>query len=517
MLRNTSELMEKIDLLWKVFWSERIFNPLTIIEQITYLLFMKRIDNLDIKNKIDAQFADEFYASQFDGTFIIPGSAEEVEKETLRWSYFKQMPAEEMFYHVQQKVFPFLRELSGEVSPFTKYMKNAAFIIPKASLLVDAIKIIEEIFQEIEKHADEGVDIEGGVYEILLKDIATAGKNGQFCTPRHIIKLITELVEPQFGHHIADPACGSGGFLLGGYQYILTQLCKQKEEPKIDANGFIRSPMNDLLAEDVKKTLGESLFGYDIDVTMVRLGLMNLMMHGIDMPNIDYKDALYKEGQDEKKFDIIMTNPPFTGSIDKGEISGNLKLNTTRAELLFIERTFNMLKVGGTAGIIVPQRVLFGTSEADIEVRKLLVEQSELKAVITMPMGVFKPYAGVGTAILIFTKGRNTQQVWFYEMQADGYSLDNKRNKLEGEGDLQDIVHKYKNRDFKTDINKTAKHFFISKKEIVENKYDLYSTSYKEDVFEFVDYEKPSLILQKLHTIEKEIVTGISELGDLIK
>lgn len=521
MLQSNSGLKKQIDQLWDKFWSGGISNPLTAIEQITYLLFMKRIDDLDMKNKADAQFTGDPYTSKFDGTFIIPGSKEEVEKETLRWSYFKLMPAEEMLSHVQIKVFPFLKELSGETSPFTMHMKNAVFIIPKASLLVEAIKIIEEIFKEIEKDATDGgqtfQDIQGDVYEVLLSEIATAGKNGQFRTPRHIIKLITDLVDPQLGHRIADPACGSAGFLLGAYQYIVTQLNKKKEEFQPDEDGFIRNSVNGLLTDDIKSILEESLFGYDIDVTMVRLGLMNLMMHGIDMPYIDYKDTLSKGYNEENQFDIIMANPPFTGSIDKGDINENLKLNTTKTELLFIERIFNMLKLGGTAGIIVPQGVLFGASKAFVEARKILIEKSELKAVITMPSGVFKPYAGVSTAILIFTKGGETEQVWFYDMQADGYSLDDKRNKLEGYGDLQDIVYKYKKRDFKTDVDKTAKHFFIPKKEIVENKYDLSLTRYKEDVFEFVEYEAPSLILQKLQNIENEIVRGISELGELIK
>lgn len=521
MLQGNSSLKKKIDQLWDKFRREGIFDPLTAVEQITYLLFMKRIDDLDIKNIADTKFTCESYTSKFDGVFIIPGSKEEVKKETLRWSYFKQLPAEEMLSHVQLKVFPFLKELSGEITLFTKHMKNAVFIIHEASLLVGIVKFIEEVFQEIEKSANKKgqtpQDIQGDVYEMLLSKIFTAGKNGQFRTPRHIIKLITELVDPQLGHRIADPAFGSGGFLLDAYQYIITQLSKQKEELQPDEDGFIRDSVSGLLTGDVKKLLDKSLFGCDIDVTMVRLGLMNLMMHGIDMPYIDCKDTLSKGYNKENQFDIIMANPPFTGIIDKSEINSNLKLNTTKTELLFIERIFNMLKKGGTAGIIVPQGILFGTGKAYVEARKILIEKSKLKAVITMPSGVFKPYAGVSTAILIFTKGGETKQVWFYDMQADGYSLNGKHTKLEGYGDLQDIIHKYKKRDYKTDIDRTGKHFFIPKTEIVEQNYNLSLASYKEDVFEFVEYEAPSLILQKLHTIENEIVKGISELGELIK
>ncbi|MEG6512508.1 N-6 DNA methylase [Desulforamulus ruminis] len=543
MLQNNPILKNKIEQLWDKFWSGGISNPLTAIEQITYLLFMKRLDDIDLKKKADAVFIGEPYPSKFEGYWIPPEHVfkldenkpveeaerekEEkerpfrVDKETLRWSHFSHWHAEEMLSHIQTKVFPFLKELNGETSPFTKHMKNAVFIIPKPSLLVEAVKIIDEIFEEIEKDADEKgqafQDIQGDVYEYLLSEIATAGKNGQFRTPRHIIKLIAELVAPQLGQRIADPACGTGGFLLGAYLYIVTQLDKHKDTLQPDEDGFIRNSVSSLLTEDVIKILEKSLYGYDIDVTMVRLGLMNLIMHGLDNPNIDYKDTLSKGYDDEDgRYNIVMANPPFTGSIDKADINESLQLPTTKTELLFVERIFNILKIGGTAGVIVPQGVLFGSGKAFVQVRRKLIEDCELKAVITMPSGVFKPYAGVSTAILIFTKGGETEKVWFYEMQSDGYSLDDKRTKLNGYGDLQDIVIQYKRRDLREESDRTKKFFFVPKSEIVAENYDLSMSRYKKIVFEEIKYEKPAVILAKLKTMESEIDQELSALEEML-
>ncbi|OME91848.1 DNA methyltransferase [Paenibacillus amylolyticus] len=521
MLQNNSILKSKIDQLWNKFWSGGISNPLTAIEQITYLLFMKRLDDLDIKRISDAEFTGEHYTSKFDGEFTIPGTKLKVDKQTLRWSHFRRMSADEMLSHVQLKVFPYLKLLNGDESPFTHHMKNAVFIIEKPALLVEAISTIEEIFAEIEKDANRGgqafQDIQGDVYEMLLSEIAAAGKNGQFRTPRHIIKLIAELVEPQLGNRIADPACGTGGFLLGAYQYMVTQLDKNRRNLEPDEDGFIRNSVSGLLTKEVSDILNDSLYGYDIDVTMVRLGLMNLMMHGVDTPHIDYKDTLSKGFTESNNYQIIMANPPFTGSIDKGDINESLKLGTTKTELLFIENIYNLLKMGGTAGVIVPQGVLFGSGKAFIEARKILIEKCELKAVISMPSGVFKPYAGVSTAILIFTKGGETENVWFYDMKDDGYSLDDKRSKLEGFGDLQDIVLKYKNRDQNGESDRKKKFFFVSKKEIVaDKKYNLSIGTYKLDMDDEVEYENPILILEKLNTMESEINKELIELKGML-
>lgn len=534
MLQNNPELRGKIEQLWNKFWSGGISNPLTAIEQITYLLFMKRLDELDLKRQSDAEFTGESYQSKFVGTWIPPeyrARREEndsdadwarkredekryaIDRCRLRWSEFKRMQAEEMLQHVQSKVFPFLKDLNGAESNFTHHMKNAVFIIPKPMLLVEAVKTIDEIFEVMERdsriNGQAFQDIQGDVYEMLLSEIATAGKNGQFRTPRHIIKLMADLVQPQLGHKIADPACGSGGFMLGAYQYIVTQLairaCTKNLVP--DEDGFVRTSVAASLTADAQKILQESLWGYDIDATMVRLGLMNLMMHGIDEPHIDYQDTLSKGYNEEGEYHIVMANPPFTGSIDKGDINENLQLATTKTELLFVENIYRLLKIGGTACVIVPQGVLFGSGGAFKTLRQLLVERCDLKAVITLPSGVFKPYAGVSTAILLFTKVYGakdkvdrpaTEQVWFYEMQADGYSLDDKRSKQEGYGDLQDIVAKYHARHTATDTGRTAQCFRVPRSEIEAEGYDLSLSRYKKDVFEEVHYDAPGVILDRL-------------------
>ena len=525
MLQNNPDLQSAIKRLWDKFWSSGISNPLTAIEQITYLLFMKRLDELDHKRQDEGETSGEKYISKFAGTWIPPEErnrpvAEQhpIDKRTLRWSEFKKLQPEEMLQHVRDKVFPFLKDLNGAESNFTHHMKNAVFIIPKSALLVEAVKAIDEIFEMMKRDSQEKgqafQDIQGDVYEFLLSEIATAGKNGQFRTPRHIIKLLADLVQPQLGQRIADPACGTGGFLLGAYQYILTQLSLSQNLKRDnskgsthDEDGFFRTSVTAALTKKARILLQESLYGYDIDATMVRLGLMNLMMHGIDEPHIDYQDTLSKSYSEETKYDIVLANPPFTGSIDRGDINENLKLSTTKTELLFVENIYRLLKKGGTACVIVPQGVLFGSGKAFKELRQTLVERCDLKAVITLPSGVFKPYAGVSTAILLFSKVFGpgdkiskpaTDYVWFYEMSSDGYSLDDKRNKLEGYGDLQDIIQKYHSRDEASDTDRTAKCFMVPRIDIEAENYDLSLSRYKEEIFEEVQYEQPEAILERL-------------------
>ncbi len=539
LINSNPQIASKINDLWQKFWSGGISNPLTAIEQITYLLFMKKLDENDLEELSKSEFSGDPYKSKFQGVYVLPqdrpkpGATKKeiaeiektkgVDKNSLRWSQFKRIaPTENMLSYVQQYVFPFIKELDQEDASFTKHMANAVFIIPKPSLLKEAIDTIDTIYLEMEKDANEKgqdfQDIQGDVYEMLLSEIAAAGKNGQFRTPRHIIKLLVELVDPQLGHRIADPACGTGGFLLGAYQYMITQLDKEKDKKEPDEDGFIRSSRSALLTEDVKGILGKSLHGYDIDQTMVRLGLMNLMMHGIESPQIDYKDTLSKSYTENAQYKIVLANPPFTGNIDKGDINEELALKTTKTELLFIERIYNMLEMGGTAGIVVPQGVLFGTGGAFVDARKLMIEKSELKAVITAPSGVFKPYAGVSTALLIFTKGGTSENVWFYDMESDGYTLDDKRKKQEGNGDLQDIVLKFKQRNSELETDRKAKHFFVPIKEIVDNNFDLSITRYRDYVFDKIVYEKPDVILKKLigeNGLEKEIIKKLEELKQL--
>jgi len=554
MLQNNATLKSNISSLWNTFWSGGISNPLTAIEQITYLMFMKRLDELDAKRVKDTDWTGDAFVSKFSGTYVPyvdeslyqindKMTTEEIEKieatlkkakqpkskDQLRWSFFKTMaPADKMLEHVRYNVFPFVKALNGGTSPFTKHMANAVFIIEKPSLLVEAVKQIEEIFKEIAKDANEGghafQDIQGDVYEMLLSEIATAGKNGQFRTPRHIIKLMSELVEPKLGMRIADPACGTGGFLLGAYQYIISDLVRQKDPSKLikDSDGFKRGTFSAVLTEEVKKILEDSFFGYDIDITMVRLGLMNLMMHGIDNPHIDYKDTLSKTFNEDASYDIIMANPPFTGSIDKGDINESLKLETTKTELLFVERIYTMLKMGGVAAIIVPQGVMFSKGKAFMQLREKLVEEAELNAVIAMPSGVFKPYAGVSTSILIFTKGGETEHTWFYEMKNDGYELNDRRPEkykdgdIRDYGDLHDIIDKYRNRNHNVETDRTAQHFFVPKKEIAENGYELTISKYQVQVFEEIEYKDPALIFGELEKLEETIQAELKNLKEMI-
>lgn len=521
MLQLNATLKALIDKLWNRFWSGGISNPLSAIEQITYLLFMKQLDKLDLEREGNPSFN-----SRFSGYFFLPHDTDKknpIDKSTLRWSYFKKMEADLMLPHVQQNVFPFIKSLNGADSPLTRHMSNAVFLIPTANLLQGAIVIIEDIFLEIERDAyEEGhlfQDIQGDVYEMLLNEISSAGKNGQFRTPRHIIKLVSELVNPQLGERICDPACGTAGFLLDAYHYIITQRAKtsaKKGQVFVpDDDGFVRSNIRGLLTQKDKHTLEQCLHGYDFDATMVRLALMNLMMHGIDNPRVDYNDTLSKGFTEVGEYDVIMANPPFTGSIDKGDINESLQLNTTKTELLFLERIFTLLKVGGTAGVIIPQGVLFGIGGAFVETRRTLVEDCELKAVISLPSGVFKPYAGVATAILIFTRGDRTENTWFYQLKNDGLTLDDKRQRCEG-SELPDVVEQWKHRDPNQSSDRKAQHFFVSVNELRQNQYDLSFNRYHVAEQDETVYEEPKLILQKLKILENEIQQGITELEGIL-
>jgi type I restriction enzyme M protein len=515
----TQNMKSLISSLWDKFWSGGISNPLTAIEQISYLLFMRRLDEMDTKLKSDAEFTGENYQSIFQGKFTIPNTKESVDRATLRWSYFKQMEGGEMLKHVQLKVFPFVKQVNGRNTVFTTHMEDAVFIIPKASLLVEAVNIIDKLYEEIEKGMQGGQtfhDTQGDMYEFLLAEIATAGKNGQFRTPRHIIQMICELVDPKMSELISDPACGTGGFLLGAYQHILTHYTSKNRLQK-DENGFMRGTLADKLTDQRLWTQlkEKTLYGYDFDSTMVRIGLMNLILHGISYPNITRKDTLSKNYNEDNKYDVILANPPFKGSIDEGDINEGLSLDTTKTELLFVNRIINSLRIGGRAGVIVPDGVLFGSSRAHKDLRKMLIEKCELQGVISIPSGVFKPYAGVSTAVLVFVKGGTTEKIWFYDMQSDGYSLDDKRERIDI-NDLPDIVKEWKARHKTKDDDRKAKHFFVSVKEVIGNDYDLSINSYKEINYKPPKYDKPEKILSNIEEIEKDIQKGIKDLKGLL-
>lgn len=516
-----AEIKSKVADLWDKFWSGGISNPLNAIEQITYLLFIKQLDKHDQEQQRNAEFLGTTYESIFKGEFLLPGEDEGkgIDKERLRWSNFSRIPADDMYNLMQMKVFPFIKQLGGEKSFFTKHMQNAVLMIPSSRMLTEAVKTVEEIYKELNKE-QRFIDAQGDLYEYLLGELNTAGKMGQFRTPTHIIELIVELVEPKLGHKIADPACGTAGFLLGAYKYILTQFTSDTER-NVDENGFIRGSIADKLVDDKMKTLlaEDTVYGFDIDPTMIRVGLMNLMMHGISQPKIDYTDTLSKNYNQDNFYDIVLANPPFTGRIDSGFLNDSFTLKTRKSELLFLERIYKMLRIGGTAGVIVPQGVLFGSDNASKDLRRILIEKCELRAVVSMPSGVFKPYAGVATAILIFTKGGETRDVWFYDMQSDGKSLDDKRSDLTNSdgtrnyGDLHDIISEFRKKEKSSD--RTNRHFLVTKVEIIDNGYDLSINKYREEVYEEIVYEKPEIILDKLEQLENKIQQGIKNIKEL--
>ena len=522
----STTIRSKVDALWDRFWSGGIANPLTAIEQISYLLFMRRLDEADRQQKKNAEFAGRKYVSLFEGKYTGLDNVE-ISKDSLRWSQFRHLPAEEMLRVVRDRVFPFIKQLGSDNAehPFAKAMQDAVFILPKASLLVEATGIIDEIYTEIEREQTGGQtfqDTQGDLYEYLLSEIATSGKNGQFRTPRHVIQMMCCLVDPTLGDRICDPACGTGGFLLGAYQHIISQHTSEQHR-EIDENGLERGSLGDKLSNPkLWQTLREEmLFGYDFDTTMVRIGAMNLLLHGIDRPNLGYADTLSKRFTEKSLYNVVLANPPFKGSIDKGDIHEELSLKTTKTELLFVNRIINLLDIGGRAGVIVPDGVLFGSSNAHKALRKMLLEECELQAIVSMPSGVFKPYAGVSTAVLVFVKGGKTERVWFYDMEADGYSLDDKRDKIEA-NDIPDVVTQWKAWDHGKEAaradfeDRKAKAFYVPVEEIVENGYDLSINRYKEIEYEEVEYDPPKVILQQLRELEDEIRKDLDELEGML-
>jgi type I restriction enzyme M protein len=515
----TPTLRSKIDSLWDKFWSGGIANPLTAMEQISYLLFMRRLDAVDRKRQEDAEWLGRPYASLFAGVYT-GVDRQDHPKTELRWSHVRHLPGDEMLPQVRDNVFPFLKNLGGDDSQFSRYMQDAVFIIPKPSLLVEAVGIIDDIYTEIERERQENGqtfhDTQGDLYERLLSEISTAGKNGQFRTPRHIIQMICALVDPKLGDLICDPACGTGGFLLGAYQHILTAHTSPALR-HVDENGMERGLVGDQLTDERQWTvLRERTFhGYDFDTTMVRIGLMNLLLHGIDTPNLGYMDTLSKKYDERDRYDVVLANPPFKGSIDKSDINEDLRLATTKTELLFVNRMINLLRIGGRAGVIVPEGVLFGSSKAHRDLRKMLVDECELQAVVSMPAGVFRPYAGVSTGVIVFVKGGKTENVWFYDMTADGYSLDDKRDKV-AENDIPDVIARWQKRNPAADVDRAAKAFCLPVKEIRDHNYELSVSRYKLTNHVEQHYEPPSVILERLQALEADIQQDLEELEGLL-
>ena len=478
-----SELKSKINLLWDKFWSGGISNPLQAIEQMSYLIFMKRLEDGDVSREQNSKLLKEKHQSIFK------------ENDDYKWSKWTQMSAEKMLEHVRDKVFPFLRKLNGgEKSVYSKYMKDASFTIPTASLLAEAVKINNDMHIK-----EQNRDTQGDLYEYLLGQLQTSGKNGQFRTPRHIIKMMTEILEPKYGDKICDPACGTAGFLVASYEHILRN---NTSKELLRAGNFAGDKLDENQWEILRE---ETFYGYDFDQTMTRISLMNLMMHGISSPNIDQKNTLSKRYDESNYYDVVLANPPFKGSIDESEIGENFRTKTKKTELLFLELMFNLLRNGGRCSVIVPDGVLFGNSNAHKNIRELLLERCNLNAVISMPSGVFKPYAGVSTAVLLFTKGEPTKEVWFYEMENDGFSLDDKRTKIDKD-DIPEIIERFKNRHKEDNKDRKKKHFFVPIKEIKDNNYDLSISKYKEIEYEEIKYEKPEIIKKRILDLEKNII-----------
>ena len=491
-----AELKSKINQLWDKFWSGGISDPLVAITQMSYLIFMKRLEDEDISRQQDAQLSGKQYESIFK------------DNANCKWSEWTNLPANQILDTVRDKVFPFLRTLGGEDSLYSQYMKDAVFTIPTPSLLIEAVKIINDM-----QIKEQNRDAKGDLYEHLLSELKTAGKNGQFRTPRHIIKMMVSLIDPKIGDNICDPACGTAGFLIAAYEHILKKNTS-KEFVKIDELGNEYGFKGDKLDKRQWNLLLEHAFyGYDFDSTMVRISLMNMMMHGIERPNIKQKNTLStRYNQEKNHYDTVLANPPFKGYINEAEISKEFAITTKKTEILFLELMYNILSSGGRCAVIVPDGILFGNSRAHRKIRKKLLEECRLDAVISMPSGVFKPYAGVSTAVLVFTKGEPTKKVWFYDMKADGYSLDDKRTFMDGKGDIPDIINNFDKRDIEQFEDRKANCFFVSIEEIKANDYDLSISKYKEIEYEEVVYEEPEVIKQKILELENKIAETLQEI-----
>ena len=497
----TGELKNKIDGLWNVLATGGLTNPLEVIEQITYLMFIHDLDETDNKNAKECAMLGLPFKSIFAGEIEVGDRT--IDGQQLKWSTFRDLPANKMYSIVQEWVFPFIKNLhSDKNSAYSKYMDDAIFKLPTPLILSKVVDCLDEIYALMGKTNE--ADIRGDVYEYLLSKISTAGRNGQFRTPRHIIRMMVELMDPKPGETICDPACGTCGFLVGASDYL-----RERYRNEILMN-----------KENREHYMNHMFYGFDMDRTMLRIGAMNMMTHGVESPFIEYRDSLSDQNIDNDKYSLILANPPFKGSLDADSVSSDLLkvTKTKKTELLFLALFLRTLKVGGRCACIVPDGVLFGSSNAHKQIRKTLIENNRLEAVISMPSGVFKPYAGVSTGILIFTKTGygGTDKVWFYDMKADGYSLDDKRTVVK-ENDIPDIIERFNNLDKEVERKRTEQSFFVDKEEIVENDYDLSINKYKEAIYEKVEYPPTSEILADIETLNKEIEKNLEELKALLK
>jgi type I restriction enzyme M protein len=463
----TGELKNKVDKIWDIFWSGGITNPLEAIDQFTYLLFIKSLDNVKFKQ-------------------IFPK-----DKQYLRWDIFKNRRAEEMYRIVSEEVFPFIRGIQeNRNSAYSKCMSDAVFKIPSPLMLVKIVAAIDKL------DLKDG-DSEGDLYEYLLSKIAVSGTNGQFRTPRHIISLMVKLIKPVPKDVIVDPAMGTAGFLVGAEEYL-----------RENYGGSFKDDFNNNMFN-----------GFEMDRTMLRIASMNMMLHGVENPNIEYRNSLSKENKYREKYTAIITNPPFKGSLDYEAVSPELLkvTKTKKTELLFLALFLKILKTGGRCASVVPKGVLFGSTKGHRDMKMEIIDNNKLEAVISMPSGIFKPYAGISTSIIIFTKTGvgKTDKVWFYDMKSDGFSLDDKRVPL-ADNDIPDIIARFNNLKNEIGRKRTDQSFFVPVEEIRKNDYDLSINRYREVEYREIHYDEPKVILGKIKKLEKEIADGIDELGKMI-
>ena len=496
----TGELKNRIDGLWDIFAAGGLVNPLDVIEQVTYLMFIRDLDDTDNLRAKESAMLGLPHKSIFAGEVQV--GERTIAGDQLKWSVFHDFPAGKMYSVMQEWVFPFIKNLHGDKnSAYSKYMDDAIFKLPTPLLLSKVVDCLDDIYNQMAQIQD--TDIRGDVYEYLLSKISQSGRNGQFRTPRHIIRMMVELMQPRPDDVICDPACGTSGFLVAAGEYL-----KDKHKEEI----FFNKQKKD-------HYMNHMFFGYDMDRTMLRIGAMNMMTHGVDNPFIEYRDSLSDQNPDKEKYSLILANPPFKGSLDADTVSADLLkvCKTKKTELLFLALFLRMLKVGGRGAVIVPDGVLFGSSTAHKAIRKELVDGNRLEAVISMPSGVFKPYAGVSTGILIFTKTGHggTDKVWFYDMTADGLSLDDKRTPT-AENDIPDIIARFHDLQNEENRQRTEKSFFVPKTEIVENGYDLSINKYKKTEYKAVEYAPTAQILAELQELEAEIAKGLKELEGML-
>ncbi len=508
----TGAIKNKVDKIWTDIWAGGITNPLTVIEQLTYLMFIRSLDEKEMENEaFEAEGGIEMDK-------IFPQSES---GQSMRWSKFKNNDPRDIYAIMSQRIFPAIKSLKNghlpdfneqgemieiqsnddqaaqENTAFARYMEDAMFLIPTPQVLQKIITGLDDLYE----HDIADLDMQGDLYEYMLGKLATAGQNGQFRTPKHIREMMVELLQPTPDDTICDPACGTAGFLVSAAEYIR------------------RHYEDTMTSEQWEHFAGGAFNGFDTDRTMLRISAMNLMLHSISNPDIDYKDSVSKQNEISDRYTMCLANPPFKGTVDAESINDNLKAvtNTKKTELLFLALFLRMLKKGGQCACIVPDGVLFGSSKAHKSIREELVENHQLRAVISMPSGVFKPYAGVSTAVLVFTKtgAGGTDKVWFYDMKADGFSLDDKRSEI-SENDIPDIIERFHHLEKETDRERTEQSFFVPKQEIVDNGYDLSINKYKKTEYVAVEYPPTSEILDKLDKLEEEIAAGLKELRGML-